>query len=250
MINGIQAMIWKEWSELQTMLFARAHLRGGLFPVFLLIGAFSIFEPWRMGPSWLESPLMLYSCIVFMPLTMVGLMIPEAFAGERERRTLETLLTTPLSDGAILLGKISVAVGYGWGTTLLSMTIGLLTTNFLCAGHGWLLYPAEVAIGIIGFGLLVALFVASAGAFASLHAPTVRQAQQRLGLIIMLPLVIPAFFIGPFAPLEWKLGLTQALATMGLAQGVLALAILLVILDSALILVTLTRFRRTQLLLD
>ena len=185
-----------------------------------------------------------------MPLATVGTMIPDSFAGERERLTLEPLLATPLSDRAILFGKISAAVGYGWGITLISMGIGLLATNLIHAYTGWLLYPADVAIGTIGFSLLVSLFVASAGALVSLHAPTARQAQLSLGMIVMLPLVVPAFFIGPFSPLEWKLGLTQTLATIGMMKIALAMAAILVILDIALILVTLARFHRTQLLLN
>jgi ABC-2 type transport system permease protein len=250
MINDIRTMIWKEWSELQAMLLARDNLRGGILTLLLLIAAFSILEPWRIGPSWIGSPIMLFSFILLMPLTMVGTMIPDSFAGERERLTLEPLLATPLSDRAILFGKISAAVGYGWGITLINMVIGLLATNLIHAHNGVLLYPGDVAIGTIGFSLLVSLFVASAGALVSLHAPTARQAQLNLGMIIMLPLVVPAFFIGPFSPLEWKLGLTQTLATMGLMKSALAIAAILVILDIALVLVTLARFHRTQLLLD
>jgi len=250
MINDIRIMIWKEWLELQAMLFARDNLRGGILTLLLLIAAFSIFEPWRIGLSWIGSPIMLFSFILLMPLATVGTMIPDSFAGERERLTLEPLLATPLSDRAILFGKISAAVGYGWGVTLISMGIGLLATNLVHAYTGWLLYPADVAIGTIGFSLLVSLFVASAGALVSLRAPTVRQAQQSLGLIVMIPLVVPAFFIGPVSPLEWKLGLTQTLATIGMMKIALALAAILVILDIALILVTLARFHRTQLLLN
>jgi len=249
-INAIRAMLWKEWTQLQSELFARDNLRGGILTTLFFVGAFGIFEPWQIGPGWIGSPIMLFSFVVLLPLAMVGTMIPDSFAGERERRTLEPLLATPLPDQAILLGKIGSAVGYSWGLTLVSMLLGLLTENLLYARSGLLLYPADLAIGTVGFGLLIALFTASAGVLASLHAPTVRQAQQSLGVVITLPLIVPAFFIGPFAPLEWKLALGHALTAMGTTQIVLAVAIILLILDIALVLVALARFRRTELLLD
>ena len=201
MINAIRAMLWKEWTQLQSELFARDNLRGGILTTLFFVGAFGIFEPWQIGPGWIGSPIMLFSFVVLLPLAMVGTMIPDSFAGERERRTLEPLLATPFPDQAILLGKIGSAVGYSWGLTLVSMLLGLLTENLLYARSGLLLYPADLAIGTVGFGLLVALFTASAGVLVSLHAPTVRQAQQSLGVVITLPLIVPAFFIGPFAPL-------------------------------------------------
>ena len=151
---------------------------------------------------------------------------------------------------SILLGKIGSAVGYGWGLTLVSMMIGLLTTNLLYARGGLLLYPVELAIGTVGFSLLIALFTASAGVLVSLHAPTVWQAQQSLGVVILLPLLVPAFFIGPFSPPEWKSMLARALTAMGTTQIVLAVAVILLMLDIGLVLVALARFRRTELLLD
>lgn len=107
----IQMVMWKEWREIKAILFTRKNLlQGGIFPLFILLAAFSVYEPWHLGSSWIGSPIMLFSFILFFPLVVVGTMIPDSFAGERERHTLESLLTTPLPNYAILLGKIGIVV--------------------------------------------------------------------------------------------------------------------------------------------
>ncbi len=43
---------------------------------------------------------------LLIPLLMSGIITSDSFAGERERNTLEALLTTPIRDSELLLGKI------------------------------------------------------------------------------------------------------------------------------------------------
>lgn len=246
----MRAMLWKEWKQLQAELFARDHWRAGILPALLFVGAFGIFEPWRIGPSWMESPIMLFSFVALLPLTTVATVAPDSFAGERERHTLDTLLTTPLPNYALLIGKIGPAAGYGWTTTLVSMVLGLVTINLLYAQGEILLYSAGLTVGMLGVSLLIALFTATAGVLVSLHAPTVRHAQQSLGAIVLLPLLVPAFLVGPFAPQVWKTGLGQILQAMGAANFTLIFAVSLILLDGILIAITLVRFRRYQLFLD
>ena len=50
---------------------------------------------------------------------------------ERERHTLETLLSTRLSDHTILLGKIGATVSYAWGMTQIVLLIALVPVNIM-----------------------------------------------------------------------------------------------------------------------
>lgn len=251
LIGYIQTVLWKEWRETEVMLFTHKNLlQGGIFPLLVLLAAFSVYEPWRLGSSWIGSPTMLVGFILFLPLVMVGTMIPDSFAGERERHTFESLLTTPLPNHAILLGKIGAVVGYSWGLTLLGMVVGLMTINLIHAHSGYLLYPVGLGIFTIALSLMVSLFTASAGALTSLHAPTVQEAQRQMGIIISLPLLPLAFLIGPFAPTAWKLKVSQILATIGMTNLTIIVGCILIMLSVALILLALIRFNRTQMLLD
>jgi ABC-2 type transport system permease protein len=247
--HSIRVVLQKEWRELEAMYFNRSHWNPATFPVFLIIAAFSIYEPLRIGPNWTTSSIMLISVGLLLPFITVGSIIPYSFVGERERHTLEPLLATPISNIAILLGKIGVPTIYGWGMAILSMVASLMSINLAFGWGGMLFYPVNIVLGVIVMSLLISLFIASAGALASLHASTVMQAQQTLVTILFFPLLIPAFLIGPFSASTWKYTASQLLATLGTSNSFIILAAVLVILIVATMLVTLIRFHRENLLL-
>ena len=105
----------KEWEDIKSTLFSYHKLQGGIVPIILFCVAFGIYEPLRIGPDWLQSPVMVFSLAILVPFIVIGSISPYSFVGERERGTLEPLLVTPVSDQAILFGKIGVAVFYGCG---------------------------------------------------------------------------------------------------------------------------------------
>jgi ABC-2 type transport system permease protein len=245
MITDVWTVMWKEWKEL---LVQRGSLRGGRLSLLILVGLLGVFLPWQTGRDWVESPVVLvYSA--YIPLFLVMSVIADSFAGERERQTLETLLASRLSDRAILFGKVGAAVGYGWGLTLISLLLGLVTVN-LAHGRGeLLLYPPAVGLGIVGFSLLGAGLVASAGVLVSLRASSVRQAQQTLSIAIMLLLFVPIFG-GQALPAEWRARLAQALVVADVTKILLTVVAVLAILDMALLAAAMIRFQRARLILD
>lgn len=249
MFRSLQVMIRKEWSELRAAFFNWSRWNPVTFPLLLMIAAFSIYEPLRIGSDWTTSSIMLFSFSLLLPFIAVGSIIPYSFVGERERHTLEPLLATPISNIAILLGKIIVPTIYSWGMAILNMGISLLSIN-LAFGQGRILfYPSNIAIGVIIMSLLISLFIASAGALASLHASTVMQAQRTLVAILFFPLLIPALLIGPLSPSAWKNTVSQLLAPIGYSKMFIAFAAILVVLIIVTILEALIRFHREKLLL-
>ena len=90
-------------------------------------------------------------------------------------------------------GKLIAAIGYGWGRTLTSIFLGVVTINLRYRGGGLLIYSPEVGFGIVALSLLSAGFIASAGVLISLRASSVRQAQQTMSISIMLLIFIPIF---------------------------------------------------------
>jgi ABC-2 type transport system permease protein len=156
----------------------------------VVIVMLGIVTPLQMGPLWLTSPLML----AYWPLLssgMVSTLIADAFAGERERHTLETLLASRLSDTSILLGKIVAAILYGLLFTFANIVVGIITINLAHLGEGFQVPPAMHIGYMLILVMLACSALAGAGVFVSLKAPTVRQAQQTLGIIMMV------LFIGP-----------------------------------------------------
>lgn len=245
MIADTLTVMWKEWKEL---LPQGGRVRRGTLSLLIFVAVLGVFLPWQMGRDWVESPTVLVFWLYVPPL-MVASVIADSFAGERERQTLETLLASCLSDRAILFGKVSAALGYGWGLTLVSLPLGLVTVN-LAHGRGeLLLHPPIVGFGMVGLSLLGAGLVASAGVLVSLRASTVRQAQQTLSMAVMLLLFVPGFGAQAL-PAEWKARLVQALVVAGLTKIVLIVVAVLAVVDMGLLAAAMVRFQRARLILD
>jgi ABC-2 type transport system permease protein len=221
-------VLWKERRELM----GHRGLRGKL-GMALNIVVFGVVMPVQFGPSWVTSPM---SAIVWswVPMFLVMMVITDAFAGERERHTLETLLASRLSNDAILFGKLAAAVGYAGIVTASSVVLGLVTTNTLVQRATLLLYPASTVVGMIVFGTFGAILIASIGILISLRASSVRNAEQLLGGTILTLLAVPfgfwrllspesrAFLANPGNEVSVRLGVVSVFAV--LAVGTLALA--------------------------
>lgn len=244
MINDISTVLWKEAREL---LFQRPNLRGGWFGLLIFIGVFGIFLPLQWGAAWVQSPvnLVYWSWIPFM---MVSSVVADSFAGERERHTLETLLASRLPDRAILSGKLLLAIAYGWGLTLISVLLGLVTVNIAFGQGRLLLYPVDIAAGIAGISFLVSALASGLGVLISLHAASVRSAQQTLSLATLSPLVVVLAL--PMLPEAWKAAAMDLLANINLTAAVVTLMGFLLILDLGLLLVGMKRFQRARMILD
>jgi ABC-2 type transport system permease protein len=244
-MSDVLTVTWKEVKELLAM---GGNLKGGRVGIVIMVGVFGVLLPLQTGREWVTSPLTI-AYWAWVPLMLVTGVIADSFAGERERHTLETLLASRLPDRAILFGKVTAAIAYGWGFMVLMFIIGLVTVN-LAHGHGrLLLYSWGFTLGAFLCGLLTSGLAASAGVLVSLRAATVRQAAQSLSIGIMLCIFVPAFGI-PALPKSWKASLMQAAMTLSVAQWIAAVCIALVAIDAALLLAAMARFKRARLILD
>jgi ABC-2 type transport system permease protein len=245
MIRDILTVAWKEWLEFRDQLL---RLRRGGLSALIVILMLGIFTPLQMGPLWLTSPLML----AYWPLLssgMVSTLIADAFAGERERHTLETLLATRLSDTSILLGKVLAAIAYGLLFTFANIIVGIVTLSIAHAGEGIQAPPAVHVAYMLLLVTLACSTLAGVGVFISLKAATVRQAQQTLGIIMMVLFIGPVLFI-QFLDAEARLSLAGRLTTVG--TGILVGWASAVLVAASVILITmaLLRFKRGKLTLD
>src|SRR5689334_17915135 len=244
MITDILTVMWKELREL---FLQRGTRRGTLTSVGILLFLFGMIIPYQLGRAWVDTPVgLIYWC--WLPFMMVNNVIADSFAGERERHTLETLLASRLSDLSILLGKVATAVLYGWGTSILGMLLALLTVNVFKGEGELLLYPLVLAVSAPVISFLVAWLAAGIGVLVSLHASTVRQAQQTVGMAFFV-VFLPLFFL-PMLPAEWKAALANFLRTANFFAIGLGALIVVFVIDVVLISISVARFRRDRLILD
>ncbi len=255
MMADIWTVMVKEWREYVAGASAGGGSgRGrGVIGVLLIIGIVSIFLPLQLGRDLFTSAAAIIVNGVFLPYIILQSVIPDSFAGERERHTLETLLASRLSDRAILFGKFGAAVAYGWAVALtaalLQAVVADLSPKNPSSGPGLAFYPASVAFTIVVLGLLISLLASSVGCLVSLRATTARQAQLNLSLGFLV-LVFAPFIIFQLLPSQTQTGVNAALNSASPTESFLIFVAVLVILNVVVLLVAMARFQRARLILS
>ncbi len=234
--------------DLREMLLQSGTLRRSIRGLVLMFVVFGVVLPLQIGPDMVREPAAILP-FAYVPLLLASGMVADGIAGERERHTLETLLASRLSDRAILLGKVTAAVAYGWGFMVVSALIGVVTVNLANPDQAILFYAPE-AVALLGvFGLLGAALVACGGSLVALRAPTVRQAAQNLNLAIVVVILAPVVGL-QIVPHDVRSQLLTTLSGLDwVTIGAIA-AFLLVLLDAAMLAAAMARFQRTRLILD
>ncbi len=191
----MKSRFWADvWTVLRKEWLEWAATPGCLVQPAIILVIFGAAVPLAAGRLWAEVPLVhwLWS---WLPLVLSAGLVADTFAGERERDTLEALLASRLPDRAILFGKVAAVAAYGWTITLLCWLTGWLVV--------WLgplnaqIQPASglwIALPVLSF--LAAWFVAGIGVLISLHAQSVRQAQQLMSIAMLGALLAVGLFAG------------------------------------------------------
>jgi len=243
MISGIGAVYRKEWKEFRSEFAGKW---SDLAPFFMGIGMAGVFLPLVFGPALLM-PGGMAAMTAVITGSFTSSLAGDSMAGERERKTIEVLLACPLSGPSIVLGKIAAMVSFGllMGGLFLTLAYGTLMVlhpQEVRMSFSWITPPAALF-----FSLTAATLVAAMGAWASLRAPSVKQAQQTLGLSVMVLLIAPVFAL-QVLPQTWTERLEATLTSLPGPAVLMALAGLMVVLDLLAIWLVLTRFRRSDLL--
>jgi ABC-2 type transport system permease protein len=236
---------------LKELVGARGGRRGFLVQIIILAGIFGFLassqkELWMQGIM----PAVFFSMI---PAFTTSGVVADSFAGERERKTLETLLATRLPDQAILIGKVLSVLIYASIFTTLSMITTLIGINLTKSTPGIYLYPVAVFLFGLGGSILTGLLVASVGVFVSLRSSSVREAQQVLALPMWLLFIVVGVGLPALSrtlpesvrelALRWVVMINPLVVGIALLSG-------MAVLDAGLLALGIRRFHRTRLILD
>lgn len=245
MIGDITTVMTKEWREFFAFGGSR---RTGLIALLVLLVLFGFFLPYRIGQSLVTSPVAIVLYAMFFPFTLMSNIIADSIAGERERHTLETLLASRLSDRAILLGKLGAAVVYSFAIAVGSAIIGMVVAN-LNGDGSFQLYPAATSVAIVAFALLISLLFAGIGVLISLRASSVRQAQQAMGVALIVFVMLP-FLIYYTLPATSRQQFLRWLTVNDGRDAGLTILVVLIVADISIIAAAFARFRRSRLILS
>ena len=116
-------------------------------------------------------------------------LVLDATAGERERQSLEPLLATPASRGAIVSGKIAAACLLGLCTLLLSLLAIKLSAQF-ATGMARSLDMSLMSIASMLFVLLPMLLIGtSLLTFLAAAAKSLKEAQSHMTWLMLMPMI-------------------------------------------------------------
>ncbi|HEC33518.1 MAG TPA: hypothetical protein ENI37_02240 [Chloroflexi bacterium] len=207
MIAGIEPRVpvlraWREWMR-QVLTLTRREIYDGLrdwriiLPIFLLTLAFPIlmnfitvrtqnmfYERW--GVAGIETrllPLMLL-VVGFFPVSVSLVIALETFVGEKERKSLEPLLATPLSDLQLYLGKTLAALLL----PLVAGCLGIAVYMAVLSQQEW--HPSSLLlIQIVLLTAAEALVMVSGAVIISSQTTSVRAANL-LASFIIIPMAL------------------------------------------------------------
>jgi sodium transport system permease protein len=201
-INFVRQQIWSWNGRMGSLrLLSRGISPGIANPVF--IRDLNIASDEKMGFFVMASLPMLLILTAFM--ASVGFSA-DMTAGERERRSLESLLITPASSTALVLGK--------WCNSFsLTLMVVLVEVTLLIAAFAYVPFkelglrvdvsPLELA-GVFVVLASLALLATALQFLISLFARSFKDAQTYMGLMVFIPMV-PLFYtqFNPSAYADW-----------------------------------------------
>ena len=241
-MNDLRAVMWKEWRELIAQNeFGKAATIAIVTALLLIVMLMAAIA----GTMLLKLPLIPFIC-TFVAIGGIVPTVSEAFAGERERHTLETLLASRLTSESLLVGKIVVQVLYSWGGALFLFALFVTGANIRTISQGFVWPSIFATLQVVLITPLLLGVVACAGVLVSLRAPTVRQAQSRLmtGFMVLMIAIVGGM---RFIPKE----AVRTARDLSTAQMLLIFAVWIAILAAAnvvLFLAAWARFQRHKLI--
>jgi ABC-2 type transport system permease protein len=238
--HDVRTVLGKEWSELSSSDSGWVTLSTlGVF-----VAVIGVYVPWQLGTLWLDAP---WPIVIWawIPLFIVTTVTSDSVAGERERRTLETLLATRLSDASILWGKWLACVLWVWAAMAVCLPIGILTLNLSVPG-GPHLPSFGHAAGMLTVAFAGAGLGAAVGVLVSLKAESVRHAQQVLAIGALVFAFVPVA-LAKMMPVEWTAGVFSMLMNGSPARVSWVVAAFTMLLTLPILGVASMRFQRGKI---
>ena len=167
--------------------------------------------------------------VVFIPATFSLVLALESFVGERERTTLEVLVSTPLRETEIYAGKVAAVLAVS-----LTLCYGGLAVYCLAVFTGLGYFPWEILVALALSTICQVAAMVAGAVIISLNARTMRAANVMASFIIL--------------PMSVVLQVEAALILLGRTEFLWGFALLMIVLATVLLRMGLDGFSREALL--
>jgi ABC-2 type transport system permease protein len=170
-----------------------------------------------------------------IPIITASVIAADSFAGEKERKTAEALLSSPASNSELLLGKILASLIPTIVLTVLVFAIYGIVTNILSSNaFGVDVLPTPSWLMMLLLSPFLAVAAISVVVLISSHVRGIKEAQQLSSLLVLPIIILPFASIAGFANLSVRF----------FAYSIIALAIV----DAIILWVSIKGFKREALL--
>lgn len=132
---------------------------------------------------------------LIIPLMASSVIASDSFAGEKERKTIEALLATPISDGELFFGKMLVSFVPSMIVTVVSFVVYTIVFDVMSYDlfNGVLLLPTvDWVLMIFGLAPTIALATIGLTVMISGKVKGFREAQQ-ISVVLLIPLLALVF---------------------------------------------------------
>ena len=167
--------------------------------------------------------------VVFIPASFSLVLALESFVGERERTTLEVLLSTPLREAEILAGKVAAVLAIS-----LTLSYGGLLVYSLVVFPGLGYFPLGILLALAVSTICQVAAMVAGAVIISLNARTMRAANVMASFIIL--------------PMSVVLQVEAALILVGRPEFLWAFACLMILIAVLLLRMGFNGFSREALL--
>jgi uncharacterized membrane protein SpoIIM required for sporulation len=167
--------------------------------------------------------------VVFIPASFSLVLALESFVGERERTTLEVLVSTPLKEAEIYVGKVAAVLAVSLG-----LCYGGLLVYCIAVFPGTDFFPLGVLVAVALSTICQVAAMVAGAVIISLNARTMRAANVMASFIIL--------------PMSVVLQVEAALILLGRSEFLWGFALLMVLLAVVLLRMGLQGFSREALL--
>ena len=167
--------------------------------------------------------------VVFIPASFSLVLALESFVGERERTTLEVLLSTPLREAEIYAGKVAAVLGVS-----LTLCYGGLIVYCLVTFPGLGYFPVAILLALALSTICQVAAMVAGAVIISLNARTMRAANVMASFIIL--------------PMSVVLQVEAALILVGRAEFLWGFALLMAVMAVVFLRMGFNGFSREALL--
>ncbi len=170
-----------------------------------------------------------------MPIFTASVIAADSFAGEKERKTSEALLATPIRTDELLLGKIMASF---IPAVLLTVAIfafyGFVTNQLAVASFGHAILPTAPWLMMLLTAPFLAIAAIGIVVLISSHVKGIKEAQQ-ISALLILPIIVM-----PFIPILGLASLTVSFFIW--------VILILVVVDAAILYLGVRSFRKENIL--